>query len=269
MQQSTDPRNNPSNSPQPSVSERKLAANRANAQRSTGPRTPEGKSRAAMNALRHGILARSAFNAKIDGEERRAEFDELVLGLAQEYQPRTTTEIMTVQQLAGCYWKLAKIWNYETRQALHASNIDDPSDIAEPAIYGSDHGRKKILEAERKQFAEAGLGGKVCMPFSATIVTILRYQGAINSMMSRCLTILERRRKERMKSDEPFEEIDYLNEATAPQEASTESAAASAGTGDLQKRTQKDAKDAAPDASSSAQPHAPKPSGAAEPPQSA
>ena len=43
---------------QPPVSARKLAANRANAQRSTGPRTAAGKARAAGNALVHGVLSR-------------------------------------------------------------------------------------------------------------------------------------------------------------------------------------------------------------------
>ena len=37
------------------VSDRKLAANRSNARRSTGPRTPAGVARAARNAMRHGL----------------------------------------------------------------------------------------------------------------------------------------------------------------------------------------------------------------------
>ncbi|HLI81084.1 MAG TPA: hypothetical protein VKV03_13950, partial [Candidatus Binataceae bacterium] len=96
MKQTTD--SQPNSSPKHTVSERKASANRANAQRSTGPRTPKGKARSALNALRHGILAKAAFNVAIEGEERRAEFDALVAGLAQEYQPRTMTEQMTVQQ---------------------------------------------------------------------------------------------------------------------------------------------------------------------------
>src|SRR4051812_19919862 len=39
------------------LSEKRLAANRANALRSTGPRTQRGKERARLNAVRHGLRA--------------------------------------------------------------------------------------------------------------------------------------------------------------------------------------------------------------------
>jgi hypothetical protein len=41
------------------ISEKKLQANRANAKRSTGPRTQAGKAAVRRNALKHGVLSSS------------------------------------------------------------------------------------------------------------------------------------------------------------------------------------------------------------------
>jgi hypothetical protein len=41
------------------TSERRLAANRANAQRSTGPRTKTGKAKSALNAVKTGLTGRT------------------------------------------------------------------------------------------------------------------------------------------------------------------------------------------------------------------
>ena len=51
----------------PVVSERKKAANRANAQKSTGPKTAEGKARSRLNAVTHGLCA---VVIEIPGEDR-------------------------------------------------------------------------------------------------------------------------------------------------------------------------------------------------------
>ncbi len=40
------------------ATEAQIAANRLNAQRSTGPRTADGKAVVAQNAAKHGLLAR-------------------------------------------------------------------------------------------------------------------------------------------------------------------------------------------------------------------
>src|SRR3982751_6651737 len=51
-------------------SERRLAANRANAQLSTGPTSPEGKAISSLNAVKTGLCARAVLLA--DAEEARA-----------------------------------------------------------------------------------------------------------------------------------------------------------------------------------------------------
>src|SRR5678816_1862470 len=65
--------------PAPS-SERRAAANRRNAQKSTGPRTPEGKARTALNALKHGVTARTPFIPSDDPDE----FAELTCELLED-----------------------------------------------------------------------------------------------------------------------------------------------------------------------------------------
>jgi hypothetical protein len=242
----------PSESPQTSkqpVSQRKATANRANAQRSTGPRTPKGKAAASLNALRHGILARAAFNVTIEGEERRAEFDALVAGLAQEFQPRTMSEHMTVQQLAGCYWRLAKVWTHETEAAWRAyagfvmplEEVNEYDEMDVPMLTT----RNEVMQHQDEFFPKAGLGNPT-IPNGASARTILRYQSAINTMIFRCLSILERRRKERMQSGEAFEEQDYINEPTeeagaaseqSEPEAAAEKAAEPSNGAELHKRT--------------------------------
>src|ERR1035437_9715121 len=48
------------------VSDKQLAANRANAARSTGPRSPEGKSRSAQNTRKHGFTATTFADVRLE-----------------------------------------------------------------------------------------------------------------------------------------------------------------------------------------------------------
>jgi cytosine/adenosine deaminase-related metal-dependent hydrolase len=54
------------------ISEKKLLANKMNAKKSTGPKTANGKNRASMNSLKHGLNARK-FMLK---DENIEEFEE-------------------------------------------------------------------------------------------------------------------------------------------------------------------------------------------------
>jgi hypothetical protein len=74
-----------------------LAANRANAIKSNGPVTPQGKRNSARNGNRHGVLASVLL---IEGESRER-FLALVDGLYTEYGPVTTTETSLVNKIAG------------------------------------------------------------------------------------------------------------------------------------------------------------------------
>ena len=84
---------------------KQFEANRRNAQKSTGPKTPEGKAAISMNALRHGLRARTVV---LPGENRE-EFNQLCDDLEVEWHPRSRTEQFYVEQMAVSQWKLTRM----------------------------------------------------------------------------------------------------------------------------------------------------------------
>lgn len=92
------------------ASEAQIAANRANAKRSTGPRTEEGKARAALNGLKHGMCAKVAL---LPGEEPEG-YEALLADLTERWQPVGEQEAALVEDYAGCSWRLRRGFLMET-----------------------------------------------------------------------------------------------------------------------------------------------------------
>jgi hypothetical protein len=88
---------------------RQTAANRRNARKSTGPKTPQGQATASMNAVRHGLRARTV----VLPDENREDFDEILAGLQAQYQPQNPAEQYLVDQAAIAQWKLVRAEVFE------------------------------------------------------------------------------------------------------------------------------------------------------------
>ena len=84
---------------------KQFEANRRNAQKSTGPKTPEGKAAVSMNALRHGLRARTVV---LPGENRE-EFNQLCDDLEREWEPQSRTAQFYLEQMAVSQWKLTRM----------------------------------------------------------------------------------------------------------------------------------------------------------------
>src|SRR5262245_39766107 len=83
------------------VSAAKLEANRRNAQKSTGPRTPEGKERARFNALRHGLRAQSLV---LPHEDQQALEDRLA-AWTSSLSPQDELEQRAVDDAVAYSWQ--------------------------------------------------------------------------------------------------------------------------------------------------------------------
>jgi hypothetical protein len=90
-----------------------IKANRRNAQKSTGPRTSEGKTAVSQNAVKHGLTAVQ----DIISSESQAEL-----------APETPMESMLAERIVGLSWRLKRICTIQnqTIDALKQRNTSNP-----------------------------------------------------------------------------------------------------------------------------------------------
>jgi hypothetical protein len=91
------------------ATDKQTAANRLNAQKSTGPKTPEGRAAVRLNGVKHGLTAETIV---LKGESQ-ADFTGLLDSLEAEHAPTTPTEEALVVQLALATWRLRRLYHQE------------------------------------------------------------------------------------------------------------------------------------------------------------
>ncbi|MCZ2156418.1 MAG: hypothetical protein LC114_21360 [Bryobacterales bacterium] len=82
--------------PRPPVSEKKREANRRNAQRSTGPKTPAGKAASSANSRRHGLYSGTMLLSIEEDED----YTRILQGLRDFYQPANFEEGYVIEMVA-------------------------------------------------------------------------------------------------------------------------------------------------------------------------
>ncbi len=106
------------------ASEKRVAANRRNARKSTGPRTDVGKSASSMNAVTHGVCSQRPV---LPTEDSLA-FDTFTMELEEEMRPRTVIQRMLFPRIVGLLWRLRRIEDAEvhlfSKEAEKAPNAD-------------------------------------------------------------------------------------------------------------------------------------------------
>lgn len=86
------------------VTQAQINANRQNAQKSTGPKTAEGKAAVAQNAVKHGLFAMQ----DVLTVENQAEFDQLREEMLAELSPVGSVETLLAQRAVSLAWRLRR-----------------------------------------------------------------------------------------------------------------------------------------------------------------
>ena len=130
-----------------------------------GPKTPEGKARSRMNALKHGLRAREF---GLLPEDDPAEWRQHVLDLEQGYRPVDATERKLVDAIAVAMWRELRADRFEA----------------------------EVLTDIRPRMAGRSHGSDLQVPdHAAALTTALRYQGSAGMAVRRATRAFLEHRK--------------------------------------------------------------------------
>jgi hypothetical protein len=95
------------------------AANLANAQKSTGPRTPEGKARSSRNARKHGFTATTFPIFRFEDSQ---DVTDLHADLTALYRPRNARESFALERMALAQHTMLRAYRLESGLFARAMN---------------------------------------------------------------------------------------------------------------------------------------------------
>lgn len=157
-------------------------ANRQNARKSTGPKTPKGKAVVALNAIKHGLLSRHVLLA----DEDEAALVELGKRLRTHLQPVGEFEVLLVDRMVTAAWRLRRVLAIETSlfEVYRSEGVPPSKPVSLGDVIRYDHGDrltrvlryetalerslyKALHELQRLQAARAGV--PVPLPAAADV----------------------------------------------------------------------------------------------------
>jgi hypothetical protein len=154
-----------------------IAANRANALKSTGPVTDEGKLHARLNGLKHGICSEQALGVVPELREREDDLKDLQFQLWHKFEPKNAYEAGLLEQIVQNRWRHRRLIRAESR-LLVARQLEFDIDH-QRQVEGENHSAESRGEA--RQAKDLGLA---CLPDStAKFIYILQCLRAARQLL--------------------------------------------------------------------------------------
>ena len=180
------------------ISAKQLAANRANAARSTGPRTTDGKARAAQNSRKHDFTPSTFAVVRLEGLNDIAYLRDDLLAV---YRPVNSQELFAVERIALAQQALLRAARLESGLFTTTLNEtldsgDQPMLMMAPELVGD--GDIEITRAQNRNFL-LGDGFHRMASKSNSWSLFIRYQAQAERHYRRAVEEFERLRRIRTK----------------------------------------------------------------------
>jgi len=170
--------------------ESQILANRRNAQKSTGPRSSQGKAAVSQNAVKHGLSARQT----IISSESQAEFDFYRDLMLSELAPATPMESMLAERIVSLSWRLKRAGRIQnqTIDALNAHNTSSPLAKLTQSLFFKNHDQSQAQPSTSA--ANLTLGRLAIKDFSNARVLerLLMYERRIEHSLYKTLLEFQR-----------------------------------------------------------------------------
>ena len=181
------------------TTEAQWEANRTNSQKSTGPRTPEGKANVSRNALKHGLLSQRV----VLEDEDEAEFEEFRRGLLAALDPAGELEQLIASRVVASAWRLARAGEIE--QALLTNDISRYEGSMAQRHDRSNHSRGPGKDGPNERSSPLGLAVIAALSRGDRYGKLSRYEAHIERGLYRALHELQRLQTARAGPRRPLE----------------------------------------------------------------
>ena len=169
------------------VSSRKIAANRENSGRSTGPKTARGKQRVSRNAVRHGFFSKFLLIQHPDGKENQTEYNDFYAEVRKHYEPVGFLEELWTEKIAAWSWRLRRLIRCESGQIAKALVEHSHN------IHRSREGNFTDPESQSSSSPEMdSLTDHLFLPEKEELDKLLRYEAMITRQLNHAISELER-----------------------------------------------------------------------------
>ena len=184
------------------ISDKQRAANFANAQHSTGPRTPEGKARSSQNARKHGFTASTFAIVRLEDLD---EIGRLKHDLIHDYRPVNAQELFAIERIALAQQTLLRIARLEAGLFTHA--LDEALTAGDQPMVFLTEELTHDVEVTRQQNRNfiLAFGFHRMAQKANTWALFLRYQAQAERQYRRAVEEFER--LQRLRPDLPNEPI--------------------------------------------------------------